>query len=432
MLVMCLWPCEVGAEGQAAALICRVITEGQPTMDNEMLDRKCVRLDLIPVALAKTGFILENLVSEEFKKAGWSTIGSKYYADDIDGRARELDLVAYRVITSDDVDVRIAVLVSCKKDAATTWAFLTKERPKHDPNFDWDPVHYWTDVQPLGTYLSSTKWKDSYNTNVRDSSGDNFSAKQDVFAFQQVAEKIEDVRKEKKGGKSRDSQVEKTAAVVEAVPRDDVAIFNSISTLMKALDHELEQLPKRAGKSKRLYIFNLLAVVDAPMVEVRYEGEKGTPTEIDQINHLARYMVRRHDRVALIHFVRSDKLPAYIKHLTSMAVSGGRHMASLVKDSYDSIKSNSKIQEYFSEVIKIEMVWYVEKSLKKGPFSPDPVTYVSLGYVNNELVVGVDVFEDDQIDFLNKDDDLRRAAAALLKRRVRYVGDFKFDIDVPF
>jgi len=78
-----------------------------------MPKRVCAALDAIPDALAKTGFIVEHLVAEEFKKAGWSTIGGRYYADDIDGRARELDLVAYRSTKSKGLEVVTAVLVDC-------------------------------------------------------------------------------------------------------------------------------------------------------------------------------------------------------------------------------------------------------------------------------------------------------------------------------
>src|SRR5690606_5459650 len=110
----------------------------------------------------RTGFLLEHAVAEEFRSAGWSVIGNRYYVDDVDDRTRELDLVAYRVKKFDDVGVLTGVLVSCKKDADNTWAFLTKDKPAYDPNIDWEPVHYWTDYEPLASYLAAEEWRRKY------------------------------------------------------------------------------------------------------------------------------------------------------------------------------------------------------------------------------------------------------------------------------
>jgi hypothetical protein len=127
-----------------------------------MSNRKCAPLDQIPIALEKTGFLLEHAVAEEFRIAGWSVIGNRYYADDIDGTARELDLIAYRATKSEELDVFTGVLISCKKDAEHTWAFMSKEKQAHDPNIEWDPVHFWTDCEPLASFLSDLEWKREY------------------------------------------------------------------------------------------------------------------------------------------------------------------------------------------------------------------------------------------------------------------------------
>ena len=53
--------------------------------------------DKIVEALSKTGFPFENTVSEQFLGSNWNILGNKYYVDDVDGRAREIDLIAYKV-----------------------------------------------------------------------------------------------------------------------------------------------------------------------------------------------------------------------------------------------------------------------------------------------------------------------------------------------
>lgn len=372
-----------------------------------MSERVCAALDQIPDALAKTGFILEHLVAEEFKNAGWSTIGGRYYADDIDGRAKELDLVVYRAEKSKELEIVTAVLISCKKDEETTWAFLTKDKPKHDPNFDWDPVHYWTDVQPLQAYLANEPWKEKYIRAVGKLWDNNFKATRDIFAFQQVAS-------------------------LKVAPRNDKAIFDSIVSLMKALDHEVKALPARAKGRERLYIFSLLSVVDAPMVDVSYMGKKAIATEVEQVTHLARYMVRKRDLSALIHFVRSDKLPQFVGALTKLADVNAKHMASLIGAAYDAIKWNTKVQAYFASRLKFHLAWMIDDSLGKSGRSSLKNDAVQLGFENGKLTILTDLYDDDCLASLNADKLLKSRTAKALKEIARYRGDFVFKSDIPF
>lgn len=371
-----------------------------------MSDRICAALDQIPDALAKTGFILEHRVAQEFRKAGWSTIGGRYYADDVDGRARELDLVAYRTGKSKELDVVTAVLVSCKKDNETTWTFLTKEKPKHDPNFDWDPVHYWTDVQPLQTYLASDPWKEKYIKAIG-KLYDDFKTTKDIFAFQQVASH-------------------------KVTPRNDKAIFDSIVSLMKALDHEVESVPARAKGRKRIYIFSLLSVVDAPMVDVSYAGKKPIAIEVEQLTHLARYMVRKRDLSALVHFVRSDKLSRFVGSLSQLADVNAKHMATLVKQAYDGIQWNSRIRSYFADRLKARIIWMIGRSFRSSGLPSPNIGEVQLGFDNGKLKILIDVYDDKELAILNADRSLRADTAKLLKEAARYEGAFAFESDFPF
>lgn len=372
-----------------------------------MSDRVCAPLDQIPSALAKTGFLLEHLVAEEFKKAGWWTIGGRYYTDDVDGRARELDLVAYRAEKSGELEVVTAVLVSCKKDEETTWAFLTKQKPKHDPNFDWDPVHYWTDVQPLQTYLASDPWKNEYIKALGKLHDKSFRAVTDIFAFQQVSS-------------------------LKVSSRNDKAIFDSIASLMKALDHEIAAVPARAKGRKRLYVFSLLTVVDASMVDVNYSGKQPVATEVEHITHLARYMVRKRDLSALVHFVRSDKLSQFVSAMSKFADLNAKHMASLTSTAYEAIQWNDKVRAYFAERLKSRLAWNIARTFRKHSRSSLSVTEVQLGFEDDRLNILVDILDDDDLAILNTDKSLKAETAELLKEVARYEGDFVFVGDLPF
>lgn len=372
-----------------------------------MTPRLCAPLDKIPEALEKTGFILEHAVAEEFKRAGWATIGGRYYADDVDGRARELDLVAYRIHKSDDVEVVTAVLVSCKKDAETTWAFLTKDRPKQDPNFDWDPAHYWTDLQPLQTYLSNVPWKDKYIKALGELYADSFKAERDVFAFQQISSQ-------------------------SVVPKNDKAIFDSIATLMKALDHEVQVLPNRVKTRKRLYMFFLLSVVDAPLVDVRYSGLEAKAVEIEKITYLCRYMVRKRELSALVHFVRSDRLGEYISSLTKLAEANGKHMKSIVSSSYEAIKSDESIQAYFGARLRSRLAWGLEQFLTGRTQKKTNVEDFDLTFVEGVLQIGINVFDAEVLAELNKHQSVKDATRMALRDIARYSGPFTFACEIPF
>lgn len=373
-----------------------------------MQKRPSAPLDLIPAALEKTGFILEHAVAEEFKKAGWATIGGRYYADDVDGQARELDLVAYRTLSSADVEVVTGVLVSCKKDEETTWAFLTRKRPKLDPNHDWDPVHYWTDVQPLQLYLAHCSWKDGYIKALGENYSSNLAASQETFAFQQV------------------SIGQKPA------PKNDRAIFSSIVSLMKALDHEKESLTSRMKGKKRIYVFSLLSVVDASMAEVNYSAKEPIAAETDRLTHLARYMVRKRDVAALIHFVRADAVSGYLSTLTKYADETAEHMVGLAGLAYEAIRTSPQIREHFSKKLAPHLNWRIDRSIREANMTPPKIEGIELGYDKDTLVINIYFFDADQIDVLNQDEKLMAETKQALIEVARYKGKYKFDCDIPF
>jgi len=393
--------------------------------------RTSVPLDQIPAALEKTGFILEHMVDDVFKKNGWSTIGGRYYADDVDGRARELDLVAYRAEKLQDIEVVAAVLVSCKKDEALTWAFLTKERPRSDPNFDWNPVHVWTDVEPLSTYIKTESWKGEHTEALGKKYRDMFSPRSAIFAFQQLGLTPPQGGK-KAATKDASNGTDALAEVGRVTPRNDDQIFSSIVSVMKALDYEVDLLGTRVPNRKRLYHFTLLSVVDAPLVEVAYEGRSTSVNEIDAITHLARYMVKRRELSALIHFVSASSLSAYVECMTIAATKSAEFFSDLVAKSYQAIEGNPKVRRIIASRIKGRLIWRINATIEGQTGERGEIAELSLDYRKGRLELEVDTFDEDLLKILNEDQGLRDQVRKILKDQARYEGEFVFTENLPF
>ena len=370
-----------------------------------MPTRKCAPLDTIPQALEKTGFLLEHAVAEEFRAAGWTVIGNRYYADDVDGRARELDLIVYKAQKTEDLEVITGVLISCKKDAENTWCFLSEDKPAFDPNQDWDQVHYWTDCEPLATYLGSAEWKKAYIHEDDAVYKKAFHTSRSVFAFQLV---------------SQDG----------TAPKNDKPIFDSISGLLKALDHEVDVLPSRTKGKKRIYLFTLATIVDAPLVEVRYKGKKGKAVEIDNLVHLAKFMVKKREISAFVHFVKSDATCEFVAAMSALSSHNFEHMVSLTGESYEAIRSNAKVRAYFAKRLESRLLWRFNNLFERRGIR-DKIAALSLTYLNDRLCIEVDS-EEQNAKLLNEDAPTREAVKKALNEIARYQGNFVIDWDLPF
>ena len=71
--------------------------------------------DKIVAGIAKSGFVLEHKVSDLLRAHKWSVINDKYYLDDVQESAREIDLVAYKISRRSDFLVYTALILSCNR-----------------------------------------------------------------------------------------------------------------------------------------------------------------------------------------------------------------------------------------------------------------------------------------------------------------------------
>lgn len=167
----------------------------------------------------KTGFALEHVVSEWLRKAGWVVISNKYYLDDNEETVREIDLIAYKSRVVGSFRVYTALIISCKKSESNAWALFTRSLDPGDPNRNWTPFHAWSNSPVAKYFLSARSFPMEYHR-----LGNGLAALRkpsvDIFAFQEM---------NKQSGS----------------PQNDKAIFQSITSLMKAQAYELRALPDR-------------------------------------------------------------------------------------------------------------------------------------------------------------------------------------------
>lgn len=372
-----------------------------PELDNRPIEERMIE------SLAKTGFVFENEVADEFRKKKWGVITGRYYVDDVDGRARELDIVAYKLVSKPNIDVVTTVLTSCKKDAENAWAVLTRAREQNDPNTDLASVHYWTNNDILDAYLGSTDWRDSYVKGNGDLYRDIFRVDRQAFAFQLVSKST-------------------------SAPKNDRPIFESFAELVKALDHELSVLPE-CMKKNRVYVFNLLVAIDAPIYEVSYDKAKPNSAEIFQFQHFVQYIVRKRQREARVHLCAKRDLASAIKSYDALVRHDAEHFDKAIDRAYATAPENYRVGAVFSKILLKEVRWILNSELRKsGEDALGLGDELSLGFDNKkgELLVWLPGL--DAAAALNDSEKAKRVMASALTRVLRYTGKFRFDSQIPF
>ena len=230
--------------------------------------------------ISSTGFGLEFTVSKCLIENGWTVINNKYYIDDVQGSAREIDILAYKVRLKKGLQIYTVLIISCKKSIENAWALLTKEKKENDPNIDWNPVTIWSNHKILKFMLENYDWKSGYINTSTDLGNLLFTPKNHIFAFQELSTK---------NGK----------------PQNDKAIFNSVVSSMKSQNYEIESLDKRK-KEDSFYNFNLISVVDAPMLRVNFSDSEPKIEPINSDIYVGSYIIKRKETLSRIHFVTSE------------------------------------------------------------------------------------------------------------------------------
>ena len=370
-------------------------------------------LDKFKDGILKTGFVLENTIAQTLKGHGWSVISNKYY-DDFEGKVREIDLIAYKVGKVQNFDVYTCMIVSCKKNESHVWALLCRELNLKDPNLDMQPLHSWSNQPSIQYQLNSQNFAKSYYKDMT-KLGANDALDEpsvEIFAFQEMNAK-------------------------SGLPQNQTAIYDSIISLIKAQAYEMSVLPERK-KAPCVYQFNLLSVVDAEILRLKFHGTEISVEKTTSEHHVSRYIFKNKQSFSKIRFINSSVFESTLEEYEKLHKDNLVWYSKACDSFYNGIeKDESRLQLYIDD-FRREVHWEIHSRIYKLLKKFIELENVSLIWIESKksLMVSLDVkkFENlkDIETSLSGDNETNELVAAALKKYYRYTGSFYFDADIPF
>jgi hypothetical protein len=360
--------------------------------------------------IRKTGFVLEFNVTKALEKHGWNVITNKYYVDDVQESVREIDLVAYKTSSIDKMSVYTALIISCKKNDENAWILLSRQPNHSDPNIDWNPRHVWSNDKAIDHMLGLKESKQKYQDHLSKNSLSFFSEKpkRHIFAFQEMA---------KESGK----------------PKNDKAIFDSVTSLMKAQTYELNVLPERKGETSRaVYQFALLNVVGTDLVCLDFERDEIKSESVLEETYVASYIVNKKHMFSRIHFVNPEILDTALDRYDELHKANVAFYRSLSEEFYEDALVDRNKRNVFKDdfLSELAFILHMNTDFEPGWLAEDSI-YLSWAVKAKELNIYISGVDDDKLEFLNNKQKLRDEVAPLLARYYRYHGSFRFT-DIPF
>ena len=367
-----------------------------------------VDLPKVVAGIASSGFVLEHRVSEMLRAHKWTVINNKYYIDDVQDSAREIDLIAYKVGRRPDFVAYTALIISCKKSDENAWAFLIRERDESDPNIDWYPAKVWSN-QAVLKHIFSRDWKNDYFATLSTVPSLRYLVRPTghLFAFQEV---------EKKKG----------------TVQNDKNIFNSVSSLMKAEAYEMGRLEGRASKPV-VYTFNLISVADTELITLTFKGDAIAPEQVADARFVFNYIVSRVETASRIHFVNVDSMNRFLKSYNDLHDANVEFFERLVSNFYSNVFNKYEDWLLLRERFTQRVQWPLEHEYRTRfgrALGDEKIYFRRAGDGNLEIEI---FYEDSETELLTSSERIQTSFRAALKDVYRFEGPFRFvTADVPF
>jgi hypothetical protein len=360
--------------------------------------------------ICKTGFVLENRIAFALNREGWTVISNKYYEDDLEGSVREIDLLAYKASKIQHFDVYTTLLISCKKNESNVWALLSRDINLKNPNSDWWPLHAWSNEKSLVYELSQQDHARKYHDGIKKLGVNEALSipEVEVFAFQEM---------KKNGG----------------TPQNDKNIFNAITSLMKAQAYELSSLPQRR-KAAAVYQFNLLSVIDSDLIRLKFSNDEIKTESINSEHYIARYIIKKKESFSRVRFLKASNFVDALDDYNRLHVANCKWFDQTYNHFFEmAIKDWQRGQvliDDFRAELKWSLLYRLKRKLNKAcePKDLNIEWRAKEGRLAVTLPVGSDIFQ-----FLNSDEESKKAVAKALKDIYRYSDEFFFDEEeIPF
>jgi hypothetical protein len=366
--------------------------------------------DKFTTEIRKTGFVLEYSIATELKREGWTVISNKYYEDDFEGSVREIDLLAYKVSKAQSFDVYTTLLISCKKNQSNAWALLARDINLKDPNYDWWPMHVWTNDKSLNYELSLPGQSRTYHDGVMELGVQEALSIPDVevFAFQEM---------KRSGG----------------TPQNDKNIFNAVTSLMKAQAYELSVLPQRK-KVPSVYQFNLLSIIDSDLIRLKFEGDNIKAEPIDSEHYIARYIIKKKESFSRVRFISASSFKDALSDYNRLHIANCHWFEqtnnNFFKEAIKDWKRTHILIDEFRAKLRWSLLYRLERRFKKSFEGENP----SLYWREKENRLDVTLPADSEVfEFLNNDEESKNVVTNALKEIYRYSGEILFtEDDIPF
>ncbi len=369
----------------------------------------------IEINIEKTGFVHEHRVSSILQDHGWIVINSKRYVDNIERKVRAIDIVAYKHTKNDHMPYYTVLIVSCKKSNDNIWALISRDKSPRDPNTNWFPLHIWSNAISINFMMrKKSDWRADYVKTDHNLFERIFSTESHIFAFQEMHKKT-------------------------GVKINDNRIFSSIDSLIKAQSYELAALPERKKDGRCFYSFNLLTIVDAPLIKVHLEP-KIKATRVDEDRYIANYIVNGKEISARIHFVEMSAIDHILTqydrlHKYTVDFFGkmrGKFFNGIMQDYdrrcslIDMFRSELGAFLYFGLRVNLD-VEYGDLTINLDWDDEKKIVLILLSDDNKSI----DASSEPIIAKLNNDDQIMKKTAQILSQLYKYHGGFQFAIH-PF
>jgi hypothetical protein len=214
---------------------------------------------------------------------------------------------------------------------------------------------------------------------------------------------------------------------------NDTAIFNSMTSLMKAQAYEIESLPERKT-TPSVYQFNLLSVVEADMRQIFFDGEKREIEHRKQAHHVASYIIRKKQTFSRVHFVHISVFQEILQEYDRLHEANSSIFTEEQSAFYPEALTDFKRKKVFLNEFK----WDISRQLWRisHKFQMKTEDFEKLYIWWNSKAEKVEIIleaTEDQVTFLNNSAEFRQVVAKSLKQYYRYDGDFTFvKVNIPF